>query len=98
MRKLKEQTCTSKVMEALQARDDFMTKRHIAEATGLDNHRTTSCLHHLRKYKAVDFMVEDNGTSWWYVLPQECDTRLAVHEERTPESKPRKRRIKKGGV
>lgn len=90
MKKLKEITATTAVLEALQRADDFRTVSHLQVATGQSMNRVRAALHHLHKYRVVECMASD-GRLWWYATP-ENDQRTLVVDERTPEAKPRKQR------
>jgi hypothetical protein len=61
-------------------------------ATGGSIGQVHAALHHLRKFRAVDVVVENDGRGWWYALPKENDLRERIYEERIPEDKPRKQR------
>lgn len=91
MRKLKQETYTSRVMEALRKCDDFMTAQQLAEKL---NHNIHNALRELNLYGAVDW-VEQGGKLWWFALPPESDTRSRVIEERTPETGPRRPKRRK---
>lgn len=92
-------THTSKVLEYLRKVDDFRTTKQLKEGlTSLiyqpSGNQILAALHSLVKYKAVAFM-ESNDRMYWYATAPEEDTRIKTLDERTPESKPRKRRPKK---
>ena len=88
----KQPTCTSLVLEALVGSDDFLNNRKLMEATGCNIGQVSASTHHLRKRHAIDCVVEPDGVAWWYALPPESDNRMYHHDERTPETKPRRRR------
>lgn len=54
--------------------------------------RINAALHHLRKARVVDVVIEPDGTGWWYALPPQEDVRSMRQEVRTPEDRPRARR------
>lgn len=88
----KEPTCTSLVLEALRAKDNFMGYADLTKATGCTPNQVSAACFCLRKYRAVDVVVEADGRPWWFALPPESDQRYRPPAERTPESKPRKLR------
>jgi hypothetical protein len=78
----------------LRRRDDFMTAAMIAEALGKEHvGKIANTLNELRGYRAVDCLKQGQRL-WWFARPPEEDTRSRVYEERTPESRPRKRPLK----
>ena len=86
-------TCTSRVEDLLRGRDDFMTQDMIFEDLRTETrNRINAALHHLRKRRVVDVVIEPDGTGWWYALPAVEDTRSMRQELRTPEDRPRKQR------
>ena len=92
MRAHREPTHTSLVLEALRARDNFMGYADLRRATGLSANQVSAACYDLRKYRAIDVVVEADGQPWWFALPPESDQRYRPPAERTPESKPRRRR------
>lgn len=76
-------TWTSLVMEYLQKADDFMTTDSIRKAVGGDFNQINAALSHLRKNRAVDFMVDRNVT-YWFATPGE-DQRSKTLDQRRPE-------------
>lgn len=91
VRKLKQETCVFRVFEALKARDDFMNAAMVQEAAGTNLNQTLASLHHLRKYRAVDVIIDRDGIGWWYATP-DTDTRTFTRLEITPEAEPRRAR------
>lgn len=92
IRRDKRPTHTHLVMDALTHwPNDFASVRELAEATGSRYNQVTAALFHLRKRRAVDVVVESSGTGWWFATPEE-DDRSRRHEERAPETHPRKPR------
>ncbi len=86
----KEPTRTSLVLEALSAMDDLVTVKQLRAATfGLTAHDVINSLCYLRKIKAVDCLSE-GGELWWMATVIN-DQRIRKIEERTPESKPRRK-------
>ncbi len=83
--RFKVPTVTTKIVELLRDRDDFMTRVAIQAALGETVRRTTAALHALRKAKVVDCVLEPDGVAWWYALPPEEDTRKWVIDEIKPE-------------
>ena len=98
MAKFKIETCSHKVLSLLRTRGDFLNEKQIAAFSGCNANQVSASLHHLRKHHAADVVIEADGRGWWFALPIENDTRSKVLLERTPESKPRSRGKKKGGV
>jgi hypothetical protein len=96
----KKTTATTLIVELLRQRDDFMSKAMLVEAlTGrATKHQIDSALPWLRQVRAIDVIIENDGTSWWYALPPEHDVRvrqmeeMAIHE-RLGARKPRRRKI-----
>lgn len=98
MAKLKELTCTTRVLEALRARDDFTPSRLLVALTGCSLNQVSASCVHLRKHRAIDCVVEPDGVAWWFPLPEASDNRAYHRDERTPESRPRRPRRKKKAV
>ena len=92
MAKFKEPTRTSIVLRALRDADDFRSVMQLRDATGLDIHNVWSAVMHLKKFKAIDVEIDKHGTSYWYARPTCEDTRHCVHDERTPEVRPRRKK------
>ena len=70
-----------------------MTQDMIFDTLKTETHnRINAALHHLRKARVVDVVIEPDGTGWWYALPPQEDERSLRHELRTPEDRPRKQR------
>lgn len=92
MAQMKQDTTTLLVLSALRERDDFMDLPALLAATGRSKNQLRAALFMLRRYRAVDVVIEPSGHSWWFALPPEGDTRIRVVAERTPESKPRNRK------
>lgn len=98
---MKEPTNTTLVLNYLIESNDYITAREVMQQLRLSSNRTTAALHHLYKYRAVDF-IEVKGRLWWFATPQ-TDARSRRVDLRRLEEKPRTRRIKKklpsaGGV
>lgn len=94
MPKIKQTTATTLVLELLR-RDErlFLSAKQIREKLPqLNGNQISAALYSLLKYHAVDFVAESDETLFWFARRPEDDTRYRVVEERTPESKPRKRR------
>ncbi len=92
MRRGKEETCTSLVLTALVARDDFTSELMLRVALPqLNVNQISATLFHLRRRRAVDVVIEPDGVGWWYATP-ETDNRAMRYDLRTPESKPRTRK------
>lgn len=91
MPRLKQVTYTTQVFEWLTKQNDFATHHQVQSALGITRPQALASLVHLRKYKAVDCIVEPDGVSWWFATP-EADSRTKVLVERTPEAKPRRTR------
>lgn len=95
MKKFKRPACTHLVLESLRTSDDFMNQGQLAATTGCNKNQVSAALHMLRRVRAVDVVVNPDGTGWWFALPPESDKRCRHLEEITPESKPRKLRKRK---
>lgn len=95
MKAHKETTCTTLVLEALRAADDFLSRSALVRATGRSYNQVDASTHWLRKRHAIDCVVEPDGRAWWYALPPENDNRSYHVDERTPEDRPRRSRKKK---
>lgn len=93
MRRFAEPTVTSVSLNYLRGLSDFATTAQIALAVNKTKTQVNTALHSLQYFKAVD-CVESQGRLWWFALPPESDTRTKTYDHRTPESKPRKRKIK----
>lgn len=89
MRAHKDLTVTIRVEEFLRARDDFATARDVQRALSETSSRVSAALHHLRKFRVADVVIEPDGVGWWFALPAAEDKRSSKQIERTPESKPR---------
>lgn len=94
MRRAREKrpTHTHLVMEALTHwQNDFASIRELMEATGSKYNQVNAALFHLRKRRAVDVVIESDGTGWWFATPDD-DNRIRPIDERRPEDKPRRTR------
>lgn len=87
---MKQPTCTSVVLAALLAIDDFATAKQLKDTTGLNANQISASLHELRKYKVVDCLSEA-GQLWWYATP-DTDQRHHTVALRKEEKMPRKQR------
>ena len=93
MRKIKQTTSTSEVERVLRAADDMLTPQEIVRRTGRNTNQVLAALCMLFEYKVVDFVADSkNKRTHWFALDPKYDTRSRVTLERTPESKPRKKR------
>ena len=88
----KEPTFTSIIEGWLAKQDDFRTVKEIMEGTGVNQNRVCATLSHGKKYKAIDFMV-DNGVTYWFSTP-DTDMRTKHVEEKVREE-PGSRRARK---
>lgn len=95
MMKIK-QTCTTKlVLEALRARDDFVTAQELVALTGRAAPQVWAALIHLLRAHCIGVEVQGNKR-YWYALPPEEDQRSREHEEYTLHTKrPQQRCLKK---
>lgn len=89
-RKVPEPTYTSRVEEALERADDFMTAAGLVEATGIDLHHVSTCIWYMNKVEAIQSL-ESDGQLWWFLTPDR-DRRTKKVEMRRPEDKPRRAR------
>jgi hypothetical protein len=94
---VKQPTWTTLALELLIGREDFMTTVQVAREIGATYNQACAALVHLRKRHAIDCVIERDGVAWWFATP-DYDDRLLTHDERKPETKPRKRRsgLKRG--
>lgn len=97
MKRFKVSTCTTLVLEALRAQDDFMDYAALRAATKCNANQVSAACYSLRQYQVVDCVINPDGRAWWFALPPEQDTRTSTLAERTPESSPRKRRKRRQG-
>ena len=81
-------THTSTVLGCLISANDFLTAAHVRGITGLRNDIVLTTLKHLRKYKAVDSISEED-VLYWFATP-ETDTRKFRHDEVRHEDEPRR--------
>lgn len=89
--KRKEPTATGEVTRALTAKDDFMSLDELVAVTGKSRKQVMSALWTLQHYFRAVECVRQGNELWWFVTPQ-TDTRMVTYDERTPESKPRRRK------
>jgi hypothetical protein len=92
----KQPTWTSLVLDQLERytmQGEFRTMPQIAEELRAERNQISAALSLMRKYSAVDVVIQD-GEGWWFATSKD-DTRTKHISVRTPESKPRKRRTKK---
>lgn len=94
-RRPKKVTSTSLVLEQLRACDDFMDHNMLIKATGEDCSHVSAALHHLRKHRAADCVVNPDGKAWWFALPPEDDDRSRTCTERAIEGKRKPRKTRK---
>lgn len=95
---MKRVTCTTRIMDVLQRADDFLTTGEVGHLSGCTVHQTNTTLHHLKKHKAVDTIVNKEGREsqiFWFCTVDK-DDRHYLLDEREEEEKPRncKRRKK----
>lgn len=96
MRRPKDLTTTYLVELALRERTalgEFTSVEMLIELTHRTLNQVTAALFHLRARRVADVVVEADGVGWWFARPAEEDDRLRAIVERTPEAKPRKRRV-----
>lgn len=92
-----KQTCTTKlVLEALRARDDFVTGQELVAQTGRATSQVWAALIHLLRSHCVGVEVQGNKR-YWYALPPEDDQRLREHEEYALHTKRPQQRSRKRG-
>jgi hypothetical protein len=90
----KPPTCTHLVLLALRKVDDFRSVAQLAEITNCTKHQTGVALHEMRRYGAVDVVVDPSGRGWWFANPEIHDKRSRTVAERTIETRPRRKRTK----
>lgn len=93
MKKQKEPTYVSRVLEYLRKSDDYIIRDRIIRDTGVNANQTSAALHMLRHYNCVS-TVESQGELYWFALPEEMDQRYRVVQGRVKEVIPRKRKKK----
>lgn len=86
-------TWTNLVLAYLRKVDDFKTITEIADATKITKKRVMSGLWNLHNHRCVD-LIQTQGKTYWYALPEEEDTRSKVFMERVEEVNPRKKKLK----
>ena len=96
MPRLKQTTATTLVLEVLRTDERiFLTAQQIhAKLPRCTSNQISAALYSLLKYDAVLNVAQGDGL-WWAARPPQDDKRFRVVEERTPESKPRRKRIVK---
>lgn len=96
----KRDTATMLVVEVLRQRDDFLTKQQLVEALAgrATKRQIDVALYWLRQSRAVDVIIQPDGTAWWYALPAELDRRQRHVDERAIEGKRRSGPRKPGGA
>lgn len=98
MMKLKETSTTALVLAALREADDFMTAKMLAEKVGRElRGPVAGALHMLRRYRAVDVVVDPDGVGWWYARPVEEDQRMRTYDEHAPHPHGMTRKRKRKG-
>lgn len=75
-------TWTSLTVQALQARDDFMTLPQLVAVTGANPSQMGAALHHLKQHGVVEALQAEGGL-WWFLTGK--DTRSREVGERVPE-------------
>jgi len=84
-------TWTSLVLDALVKSDDFLSLSGVMARTGATVNRATAALHHLGKFRVVEYVVGGDGKLWWFATPEQ-DSRLRHVDERVPEEPGTRRR------
>jgi hypothetical protein len=91
MKRSQVPTTTMLVEEALQERkEDFTSILQLVKMTGRNSSQISAALHHLRTHRAVDVVVEKDGTGWWFPTP-DSDTRVWKNEGYTEHTKPNRK-------
>lgn len=97
MRKITQPTTTSLVLEALRTTQEFMSLDMLRQVTGrFKPGDVRAALLGLRKYHAVDVVVEKDGTGWWFATGQDTRTKQIreikpdIHRNRVKGKYPRK--------
>ena len=91
MKPYREPTHTKLVVEQLREAGDFLSAKDLVQRKCGTQHQVWQALLWLKKSRVVDCVVNGDGTSWWFLLPREMDTRTRIVVERKPETKPRKK-------
>jgi hypothetical protein len=88
-------THTYRVYQALlNTQQDFMNVAQLVKATGSNFNQVSAALFSLRKFQAVDVVIENDGVGWWFATP-ETDLRSRHVQERRVEE-PGHRRLRGG--
>lgn len=82
-RRRSEPTQVSRVLEYLVRANDFVLAGTISTALGLTMDQVSAALHHLKKFKAIDY-VQSQTKIYFFATPEE-DTRTRILPERVPE-------------
>ena len=82
----KRPTWTTKILDLLAGKNDFMSTQQIREAVGANCNQTSASLIHLRRSRAIDCVIEPNGVAWWLATPED-DVRCRHCDERAEEPK-----------
>jgi len=98
--KQKFPTTTALVEAVVRLKDDFMTSHEVLfevnkmEMRGFDRNinQVLAALHHLRTNHVIG-LVQERGQNWWYYTKE--DMRMRTLDERSPEEKPRRKRVNK---
>ena len=79
--KLKQPTTTSLVLEALRGSGDFADYAMLVALTGRTKDQLIATCHDLRRYRAIDVVINPDGHAWWFALPAEEDRRSKTISE-----------------
>jgi hypothetical protein len=91
MRRNQIPTTVGLVEEALQERgEEFTSLPMLVKITGRSSAQVSAALHHLRVHRAVDVVVEKDGTGWWFATP-DFDNRLRKNQGYTEHKKPNRK-------
>lgn len=77
-------TWTSRVMDALRSRDDFLTADDLRSLTGASRNQLAAALHHLMERAHAVSRLEEEGQRYYFLTGEYALVRQV--EERVPES------------
>lgn len=85
----KEPTITFRILDYLERVDDFRTTAQIRKDLSLNHNQTCNTLNYLRSVHAIN-CVEQPDSLWWFATRTD-DLRIRHHDERKPETHPRRK-------
>lgn len=79
--RIKQTTTTTLVMEALISADDLLSTSMLVERTRRSRNQVSAACYWLWKARAIDVVVNPDGTPWWFALPAIEDRRVKTIEQ-----------------